>query len=144
MSSLCIDINMDKPNRLYEEATLTEAIGKIKCGKMTCGKAAKIYHIPKATLQFNLKRGDVGFLRRGKLHANEEKSLAEYCRWMAQHNMPITYEILGRIVLCILPCVNSQCIAYESYRAGLGSITLINYNYCFNYQWSITNTITID
>ena len=29
------------------------------------------------------------------------------------------------------------------YLPGLGSITLINYNYFFNYQWSITNTITI-
>ena len=105
MSSLCIDINMGKPNRLYEEATLIEAIGKIKCGKITCGKAAKIYQIPKATLQFNLKRMDCGFLKRGKplkLHTNEEKSLAEYCRWMAQHNTPITYEILGMIAAQIL------------------------------------------
>ena len=105
MSSLCTDINMGKPNRMYDETTLKEAIGKIRCGKITCGKAAKVYHIPKATLQFNMKKGNDGFLKRGKplkLHANEEKSLAEYCKWMAQHNMPVTYEILGMISAQIL------------------------------------------
>ena len=29
-------------------------------------------------------------------------------------------------------------------KQGLGPITLINYNYFFNYQWPITNTITMN
>ena len=70
---------MDKvKRRRYIEEEFFEAIRKIKNGRLTPGKASKLYRIPKSTFQKYLKRNGQNFMKRGRkfiMTSDDEEAL---------------------------------------------------------------------